>query len=391
VAGFYPEGCVAPHAKVLRKKYLWRISHNRLKSVKKSVKPAMLPPVFTITPEMLRIIAELDEFKGQWRMIRSLSPEKLTSLRRVATIESVGSSTRIEGSKLTDLQVEDLLGRLHITEFRTRDEQEVAGYAYVMDEVFDAFEQIPVSENMIGQLHQDLLRYSVKDERHRGHYKTLANHVAAFDADGKEIGIVFQTSSPFDTPRDMENLVAWFTKADRDRTLHPLLLIGSFIVVFLAIHPFQDGNGRLSRVLTTLMLLRAGYAHVPYSSLESVIETTKEGYYRALRRTQTTLSSAKPDWEAWLLFFLRSLVKQKDALSKKIFSEDTHADDLNPLGKSIVALLPDHETLTLRLIVALTGGKPSTVKLRLKELVEKGYLLPKGQGRGVYYVRRPRP
>jgi Fic family protein len=346
----------------------------------------MLPPVFSITPEILRLIAELDEFKGQWRMIRSLSPEKLTSLRKVATIESVGSSTRIEGSKLTDRQVEDLLGPLHITEFKTRDEQEVAGYAYVMDQVFDAFEQIPVTENMIGQLHQDLMRHSTKDERHRGHYKTLPNHVTAFDADGKEIGIVFQTTSPFDTPREMETLVAWFIKADRERSLHPLLLIGSFIVVFLAIHPFQDGNGRLSRLLTTLMLLRAGYGHVPFSSLESIIEASKEGYYRALRRTQTTLASKKPDWEAWLIFFLRSLVKQKDALAKKIALEETQATDLHPLAKKIAALLPDHETLTLSQIVKLTKGKPSTVKLRLKELVEKGYLVLKGQGRGAHYV-----
>lgn len=350
----------------------------------------MLPPVFTITPEMLRLIAELEEFKGQWRMIRSLSPEKLTSMRKVATIESVGSSTRIEGSRLTDRQVEELLGRLHITGFNTRDEQEVAGYAYVMDQVFDAFDQIPVTENMIGQLHRDLLRYSTNDERHRGNYKTLPNDVAAFDADGNEIGIVFQTTSPFDTTREMEALVAWFTKADRERSLHPLLLIGSFIVVFLAIHPFQDGNGRLSRVLTTLMLLRAGYAYVPYSSLESIIEASKESYYRALRRTQTTLNAKKPDWEAWLIFFLRALVKQKDSLARKIALEDTRTEDLHPLAKKIVALLPDHETLTLSQVVSLTNGKPSTVKLRLKELVEKGYLVPKGQGRGAYYSRADR-
>lgn len=347
----------------------------------------MLPPVFIITPEILRLIAELDEFKGQWRMIRSLSPEKLTSLRKVATIESVGSSTRIEGSRLTDRQVEDLLGRLNVTEFKSRDEQEVAGYAYVMDQVFDAYEQIPVTENMIGQLHQDLLRHSAKDERHRGRYKTLPNHVAAFDANGKEIGIVFQTTSPFDTPREMEALVAWYTKAERERSLHPLLLVGSFIVIFLAIHPFQDGNGRLSRVLTTLMLLRSGYAHVPYSSLESIIEASKESYYRALRRTQTTLSSDKPDWEAWLIFFLRSLVKQKDALAKKIEIEELQTHALHPLAKKIVDLLPDHETLTLSQVVELTQGKPSTVKLRLKELVAKGYLMPKGQGRGAYYQR----
>jgi len=348
----------------------------------------MMPPIFTITPEMLRLVAELEEFRGQWRMIRSLNPEKLTSLRRVATVESIGSSTRIEGSKLTDGQVEDLLGRLHISEFRTRDEQEVAGYAYAMDQVFDAFEQIPVTENMIGQLHQDLLRYSTKDERHRGRYKTLPNHVAAFDASGNEIGIVFQTTSAFDTPREMEALVAWFTKADRERSLHPLLLIGSFIVVFLAIHPFQDGNGRLSRVLTTLMLLRAGYAYAPYSSLESVIEASKEGYYRALRRTQTTLRTGKPDWEAWLLFFLRSLTKQKEALARKLALDDAPVADLHPLAKKIVALLPEHETLTLSQLVNLTEGKPSTLKLRLKELVAKGYLVPKGRGRGAHYARR---
>ncbi len=347
----------------------------------------MLPPVFTITPEMLRLVAELEEFKGQWRMIRSLSPAKLTSLRKVATIESVGSSTRIEGSRLTDRQVEDLLGRLHITEFKTRDEQEVAGYAYVMDQVFDAYDQIPITENVIGQLHEDLLRHSTKDERHRGRYKTLPNNVAAFDADGKEIGIVFQTTSPFDTPREMESLVAWFIKADRERSLHPLLLIGSFIVVFLAIHPFQDGNGRLSRVLTTLMLLRAGYGHVPYSSLESIIEASKEGYYRALRRTQTTLTTRKPDWEAWLMFFLRSLVKQKDALARKIAIEDTQATDLHPLAKKILTHFADHETLTLSQIVRLTNGKRSTLKLRLKELVQHGHLTPKGQGRGAHYQR----
>ncbi|MEY4482963.1 MAG: hypothetical protein RL693_415 [Verrucomicrobiota bacterium] len=348
-------------------------------------------PNVTITSEILRLVGQLDEFKGQWKAMRTLSPEKLTHLRKVATIESVGSSTRIEGARLTDRQVEDLLGRLNITEFTTRDEQEVAGYAYVMDQVFDAFEQIPITENMIGQLHQDLLRYSTKDERHRGRYKTLPNHVAAFDADGKEIGIVFQTTAPFDTPREMEELIAWFTKAEREQSLHPLLLVGVFAVVFLAIHPFQDGNGRLSRVLTTLMLLRVGYAYVPYSSLESIIENSKEGYYRALRRTQTTLNTETPDWEAWLLFFIRSLVKQKDALVAKIVFEESRPSDLTPLAQKIAALLRDHETLTLRKTVELVQGRPSTVKLRLRELIDKGYLESRGRGRSAYYVRKITP
>lgn len=137
------------------------------------------------------------------------------------------------------------------------------------------------------------------------------------------------------------------------------------------------------------MLLRAGYTHVPYSSLEGIIEATKEGYYRALHRTQTTLTREKPDWEAWLMFFLRALVKQKEALAKKFLLEDFRDNDLHPLARKIIALLPEHEILTLRQIVDLTGGKPSTLKLRLKELIEASYLTLKGQGRGAHYLRNP--
>ena len=198
-----------------------------------------------ITPEMLRLIAQIDEFKGAWKALGTLALERLTALRRVATIESVGSSTRIEGSKLSDRQVESLLANLSIHTFTTRDEQEVAGYAEPMEQFFQAWQHITLTENHIRQLHRDLLRHSDKDERHRGQYKHAPNSVAAFDAHGRQIGIVFETASPFDTPRLMQELVAWTNTAFDARELHPLLIIGMFAVCFLAIHPFQDGNGRL--------------------------------------------------------------------------------------------------------------------------------------------------
>ncbi len=147
----------------------------------------------------------------------------------------------------------------------------VAGYADVMNTVYDNADVIDLSENHIRQLHRDLLVYSSKDERHRENYKTNPNHVSAFDTDGNEIGVVFETATPFDTPRLMAELLAWTHSALAEKTLHPLLVTALFIVVFLEIHPFQDGNGRLSRILTTLLLLREGYVYVPYSSLESVI------------------------------------------------------------------------------------------------------------------------
>lgn len=125
----------------------------------------------------------------------------------------------------------------------------------------------------------------------------------AFNAEGESVGVVFETTSPFVTPQQMQTLVSWTRETLEDRSLHPLLVIGAFAVSFLAIHPFQDGNGRLSRILTSLLLLRAGYGYVPYSSMESVIERNKEAYYLALRRTQTTLTDDKPDWLSWFRFF----------------------------------------------------------------------------------------
>ncbi|MCE1274129.1 MAG: Fic family protein, partial [Chlorobiales bacterium] len=208
-----------------------------------------------ITPEILSLIAQIDEFKGAWRALGMLAPNRLSALRHVATIESIGSSTRIEGSKLSDREVENLLSNLTIQTFETRDEQEVAGYAELMDLVFESWRHIPFNENHIKQLHQILLRHSEKDARHMGQYKKNSNSVAAFDELGKQIGIVFETATPFDTPRLMDELVSWVND-ERDKAgLHPILIISIFVVVFLEIHPFQDGNGRLSRALTTLLLL----------------------------------------------------------------------------------------------------------------------------------------
>ena len=186
-----------------------------------------------------------------------------------------------------------------------------------METVFANWQDIPLTENHIKQLHRDLLQYSSKDERHRGEYKTQPNHVEAFGPDGDSLGVVFETAPPFDTPRLMTELVEW-TKANLEtEETHPLIAIAIFIVVFLEIHPFQDGNGRLSRILTTLLLLRAGYVYVPYSSLESVIEQSKDAYYLGLRQTQVTIRTDAPDWQPWLIFFLKSLQQQKARLAEK--------------------------------------------------------------------------
>ncbi|MEI6137469.1 MAG: Fic family protein [Chloroflexota bacterium] len=352
----------------------------------------MREPKLAPGPDLVKLIAEIDEFKGRWEALRTLSPDRLGTLRKVATIESVGSSTRIEGAKLTDAQVEALLSNIAIKSFKTRDEQEVAGYAEAMDLVFEAFGDLRLTENHVRQLHRTLLRHSDKDERHRGSWKTLPNHVMAFDADGREIGIVFETTSPFDTPREMEALFAWTRKAIEEEAMHPLLIVAVFIVTFLAIHPFQDGNGRLSRVLTTLLLLRAGYAYVPYASLERVIEENKDFYYNALRRTQTTLKGDAPDWEPWVGFFLRCLKKQKDGLAARLDreriaqgGEERGEDDLPDLSRQVLRALGAQERLTIAQLAASTGANRNTLKVRLRELVTAGRVRRHGKARATWY------
>lgn len=338
-----------------------------------------------ITPEILNLIARIDEFKGAWRALGTLAPDRLSALRRVATIESIGSSTRIEGSKLSDREVEKLLSNLAIQSFKTRDEQEVVGYAELMDLVFSSWRDIPFNENHVKQLHQILLRHSEKDSRHRGQYKANSNSVAAFDENGVQIGIVFETASPFDTPRLMAELVAW-VNGERDKAqLHPLLIIAIFVVVFLEIHPFQDGNGRLSRVLTTLLLIQAGYAYAPYSSLESVIELNKEAYYLALRQTQGSIRTDAPNWQPWLVFFLRSLAEQVRRLEKKVEREKIVLGALPELSLQIVEFAREHGRVTIGDAIKLTGVSRNTLKQHFRNLVEHGHLNQQGSGRGVWY------
>lgn len=339
----------------------------------------------TITPEMLSLIAEIDEFKGAWAAIGRISPDRLTVLRRVATIESIGSSTRIEGARLSDVDVERLLANLDIQAFASRDEEEVAGYAEIMETVYAHWKDIPLTENHIKQLHRDLLKYSSKDERHRGEYKTHNNHVEAFGPDGKSLGVVFETATPFETPNLMTELVAKTQATLESGNLHPLIATAQFVVVFLEIHPFQDGNGRLSRILTTLLLLCSGYSYVPFSSLESVIEQSKDAYYLALRRTQKTIRTATPDWRPWIMFFLKSLQQQKLRLEKKMEYEHVFLGDLPELSVQILELCRHHGRITVADVVKATGANRNTIKDHIKTLTRAGHLARHGAGRGTWY------
>lgn len=339
-----------------------------------------------ITLDFLNLISEIDEFKGAWQQFGRLTPDRLSALKKVATIESIGSSTRIEGAKLSDNQVATLLSQVSNHSFTTRDEQEVAGYAYVCRQVCDHFSSIPFTENYIKQLHLWLLQYVDKDDRHRGEYKKIPIHIEAFDNEGKSLRIVFETSSPIETPIKIQELVIWTNETFKNKNIHPLIVIGIFVVIFLAIHPFQDGNGRLSRLLTTLLMLKSGYLYCPYSSLESIIEANKEQYYQALQKTQKSWQDLKPDWTPWLHFFLSCLQRQKRHLEVKLENERILLKSLPEISLQIIELLTKHGRLNISEVVAITNANRNTVKKTLSALLKENYIGKNGAGKATWYT-----
>ena len=275
-----------------------------------------------IPSDILTKIARIDELKGQWSVGANLNPYLLGRLKRSILITSTGASTRIEGSKLSDEDVEKLIQGIAIQKFADRDQQEVKGYYELLQKIFDAWDGVKFSEGSIKSIHKELLEYVEKDKLHRGEYKKSENQVEMVDPQGRRIGVLFETTPAYLTPKQMLELVEWTAGALENKTYHPLLIVGNFLVEFLNIHPFTDGNGRLSRILTNLLLLKSGYLYMPYVSHEKLIEDQKPAYYLALRKSQKTFKTKDQNITDWLLFFLDILVIQSEQAINLITSED---------------------------------------------------------------------
>lgn len=263
-----------------------------------------------IPGEIWTKIAQIDELKGQWTGGVHLSPQVLGRLKQSVLITSTGASTRIEGAHLSDEDVEKLMRGISVQKFRDRDKQEVRGYYELLQNVFESWKRIRFSESTIKHLHKELLKYVEKDKRHLGDYKKTENKVHMVDAEGKSIAVLFDTTPAYLTPKEMQELVEWTRETLEKGKTHPLLVIGNFLVEFLLIHPFQDGNGRISRILTNLLLLHGGYLYMPYVSHEKLVEDNKTDYYMALRKSQKTLKTDKENVAPWLDFFLTMILEQ---------------------------------------------------------------------------------
>lgn len=270
-------------------------------------------------------LTQIEELKGRWTAGLNLNPHTLSRLKKSVLITSTGASTRIEGAKLSDNDIEKMLRGINIQKFSNRDEQEIQGYYELLQNVFDSWEKLQLNESLIKHFHKDLLKYVEKDKFHKGNYKTQENKVEMIDSKGRSIGTLFDTTPAYLTPKEMTELVEWTKKALKDKQFHPILIVANFIVEFLNIHPFQDGNGRLSRILTNLLLLQLGYLYTPYVSHEKLIEDNKPDYYLSLRQSQKTFKSDKQNIVAWLNFFLTILLKQSQMAIGLLTAENIEA------------------------------------------------------------------
>lgn len=282
-----------------------------------------------LPPEIWSKITKIEELKGQWISGARLSPQVLGRLKRSVLVTSTGASTRIEGARLSDEDIEKLMRGISIQKFADRDKQEVKGYYELLQNVFDAWKHIRFSENTIKHFHKELLKYVQKDRLHRGEYKKTENKVHMIDAEGKSVGILFDTTPAYLTPKEMQELVEAAQNALKESKYPPLLIIGNFLVEFLKIHPFQDGNGRISRILTNLLLLHSGYQYMPYVSHEKLVEDNKADYYMALRKSQKTFGAPKPNIIPWLDFFL-SVVYKQSQLAVELLSKENIEKLLSP-------------------------------------------------------------
>ncbi len=335
---------------------------------------------------ILKSISFIDSFKGKWNIVESKENIFLKELRKIATIESIGSSTRIEGSQLTNEEIKQLLENVKITELKSRDEQEVVGYFDVLEIIYENYENIIISKNYIQQLHQNLLKYSTKDDRHRGVYKNLSNKVVANYPDGIQ-RVIFNTTEPHLVESEMNYLIEWTNDQLNLKSLHPLIIIGLFIYEFLSIHPFQDGNGRLSRLLTNLLLLKNNYLFIQYVSFENLIEQKKMTYYEALMDGQKDRYLENERVNKWMLFFLQSLETLIHRLEQKYDVFKTKGGYLNERQKRIKEFISGNQPIKLSdLVNSMPDVSVNTLKKDLQYMKTEQIIESIGKNKGTVYI-----
>lgn len=330
--------------------------------------------------KLINLISEIDRFDANWTAIERKEGQILKELKSIATVRSVGASNRIEGNNMSDEEVDVLLQKIDITKLTDRDSQEVVGYFDVLDLISESYEKINLTESQIKSLHNSLLKYSVKDEWHKGSYKVHSNAVEASFPDGTR-QIIFQTTEAgLATENAIRQLLNWYNS---ETEVHPLIKVASFVYDFLSVHPFQDGNGRISRLISTLLLLKNGYKWIQYVSFEHEIENRKNEYYQVLRSCQA--QRPNEDVTVWIQFFLSCLSNIQSQLMTKLHKSGMETQ-LSPKGKSIFTIIQNRPNIQSGEIAEKLAIPAPTVKRILSDLLNKGLIEKQGSGRSVSYT-----
>ena len=331
-------------------------------------------------------IVQIDELKGRWIGGVKLGPQVLGRLKKSVLVTSTGASTRIEGARLSDEDVEKLMRGIDIQKFPDRDKQEVQGYYELLNNVFDSWDRLRFTEGLIKHFHRELLKYVDKDTRHRGEYKKQENKVLMINEAGQSVGVLFETTPAYLTPKEMQELVEWAQAAIKNGSYHPLLIIANFLVQFLQIHPFQDGNGRLSRILTNLLLLQADYAYMPYASHEKLMEDNKPEYYLALRQSQKTFNTDQETIVPWLEFFL-DVTLQQSRMALELFSKENIEKLLSPRQLEVWQYMLEAIEVTPRELSEKLNIPRPTINQVLDRLMELNKIERLGLGRATRYKK----
>jgi Fic family protein len=343
---------------------------------------------FAVNQQIIKKISYIDSFRGKWNLVEQKENKYLKELRKIATIESIGSSTRIEGVHLTDNEIKELLENMDITKLVTRDQQEVVGYYDVLELIFESYSDIQISQNYILQLHQRLLKYSNKDDRHRGSYKNLSNKVVANYPDGTQ-KVIFNTTEPHLVESEMNDLIDWVNHEFQNNEIHHLVIIALFIYEFLSIHPFQDGNGRLSRLLTNLLLLKNDYQFIQYVSFENIIEQKKKIYYEALMDGQKDRYSENEKIYSWVVFFLDSIETLVHRLEQKYDMFKSKGGYINDRQKKIIDFISANQPIKLTdLVSVLPDISSHTLKKDLQYLKSEQFIDSIGKLKGTIYITK---
>ena len=329
-------------------------------------------------------IAEIDAVKNTYRLTHILLPQTIERLTHSVIVTSTGASNRIEGNQLSDNEVEALYKSLRIRSFKTRDEQEVAGYIQALETVFESYDDIPIAESTILHFHKTMLSFSEKDQRHSGEYKFSANRVEAKDQSGNVVGVIFDPTPPHLTQKEMQELVGWYNWAKEATFKHPLILIANFIFEYLAIHPFQDGNGRTSRLLTNLMLLQHGYSFASLVSHEKLIEHSKAEYYLALNQTQKSWKKKKENLTP-SLHYIFDIFHQQAIEAQTLLESDQFEYLLSEKQIQFWQWAKQQEEFSRKMAVEALGFPNRTVESIIKKLFDMKKLERLGQGRATRY------